>query len=174
MPELPYSPGQSGALASGGAQSSALSRLGDRDAQPLWEGEGLGPLMFLLEDTGPEEERGLFALGSCLGRPSHRGVREQGRLRALEAHRTGVSLRSLERARAGGRPRRAGVVAEKEPEDAGAALEPAGGSGAGRGAGRGADHPSKRAEGSEANYGSAPPFPTWRGLHGLAADLQDK
>lgn len=115
MPELPSSPGQPGALGSGGAQGSALSRLGDRDARPLWEGEGLGPLMFPLEDTGPTEERGLFAQGSCL----RRGGRDQGRLRALQAPRTGFLLRSLERARPRGRPRGPGVVVEKAPPDAG-------------------------------------------------------
>lgn len=85
-------------------------------------------------------------------------------------------------ARAGGRLRGSGAVAEKAPEDGrsletprGAEREPAGGSGAGRSAGGGAAHPSKRAEGSEANYGPAPPSPPWRGLHGgLATDPQDK
>lgn len=63
----------------------------------------------------------------------------------------------------------------RRPKTRGAAREPAGGSGAGRGAGRGAAHPSKRAEGSEANYGPGSPFPPRRGLHGgLTTDLQDK
>lgn len=47
----------------------------------------------------------------------------------------------------------------RRPKTRGVAREPAGGSGAGRGAGRGATHPSKRAEGSEANYGPGSPFP---------------
>lgn len=73
MLKLRSSPGQPSARGGGGAQDSALYRLGDRDTRLLWEGEGLGPLMFPLEDTGPKEERGLSALGSCLGRPSHLG-----------------------------------------------------------------------------------------------------
>lgn len=58
--------------------------------------------MFPLEDTGPKEERGLLALGSCLGRPSPLGGREQRRLGDLGAHGFLGSLPGAERGPEGG------------------------------------------------------------------------